>query len=138
MGMKKQPYDASWDRGNEAAWERKYQEWESRDWVAWLKAELKFPFRARRVEDLYLDMFAPEELHARNPFPVGCEVEVLGIADGDFDPGFDGVLVEVRGDERRGCRQKNGCLPLQDLEVRPKGDPNFWPVREFVVWYANR
>jgi len=24
-----------------------------------------------------------------------------------------------------------------DLEVRPKTDKNFWPVREYVVWFAN-
>lgn len=29
-------------------------------------------------------------------------------------------------------------LPLQDLEVRPKDSENFWPMREFAVWYANR
>ena len=90
------------------------------------------------MEDMDLDMFAPDELHARNPFPVGCEVEVVGIAEGDFEPDFDGVIVEVRGDKRGRCKESEGCLPLQDLKVRPKDNPNYWPVREFVVWYANR
>jgi len=131
-------YDASWDQGDEEAWDRKYEEWGSRDWVEWLGANLKFPFRARRMEDMDLDMFAPEELHARNPFSTGCEVEVVGIAEGDFEPDFDGVLVEVHGQERHRCKESKGCLPLQDLEVRPKDNPNYWPVHEFVVWYANR
>jgi|NGEPerStandDraft_6_1074524.scaffolds.fasta_scaffold110476_2 hypothetical protein len=29
-------------------------------------------------------------------------------------------------------------LAFPDLEVTPKADPNFWPVREYVVWFANR
>jgi hypothetical protein len=136
--MNSKHYVSSWDEGDEDARDRKYEEWESRDWVEWLRAKLKFPFRAQRMEDMALDMFAPEELHARNPFPVDCEVEVVGIAEGDFDPGFDGVIVEVRGHERGRCKESKGCLPLQDLEVRPKDSPNYWPVREFVVWYANR
>jgi len=57
---------------------------------------------------------------------------VLGISDAAFEPDFHGVLVDVRQGHRR------RVVPLQDLEVRPKDNPNFWPVREFVVWYANR
>ncbi len=140
--MTDEPYDASWDSVEEdeygEAFDRKYEEWESRDWVPWLKSKLKFPFRAERVEDMYLDSFAPEELHARNPFPVDCQVEVIRIAEGDFEPDFDGVIVEVRGDRSSGCKKRKGLLPLQDLEVQPKDNPNYWPVREFVVWYANR
>jgi len=133
--MSPERYDPSWDRGNEKAWDRKYKEWGSRDWVEWLKVKLKFPFRARRREGMDRDIFAPEELSL---FPVGCEVEVVRIAEGDFEPGFDGVIVEVRGHKRSRCKKSKCCLPLQDLEVRPKDDPNYWPVREFVVWYANR
>lgn len=29
-------------------------------------------------------------------------------------------------------------IPLFDLEVVSKTDPNYWPVREYVVWDANR
>jgi hypothetical protein len=116
--MTGKPYDSSWDSEEDVdgeAFDRKYEEWESREWVSWLKANLKFPFRARREEDSYLDMFAPEELHARNPFPQGCEVEVVGIAEGDFEPDFDGVIMDVHGDKRHGCEAGEGCLPLQDL-----------------------
>ena len=31
-----------------------------------------------------------------------------------------------------------GYLPECDVEVTPKTDRNFWPVREYVVWFANR
>ena len=34
--------------------------------------------------------------------------------------------------------KENLAFPLFDLEVTPKDDPNFWPVREYVVWDANR
>ena len=137
--MVDEKYDPSWDYDSDEegyddeAFDRKYEEWEQRDWLEWLRKNLTFPFQAERMEDSYLDMFAPKELHARNPYPVGCQVTVSRIADGDCDPSFDGVIVEVTGGSA-----KKGELPLQDLEVRPKSDPNYWPVREFVVWYANR
>jgi hypothetical protein len=127
-----EPYDSSWDRDDEDAFDRKCEEWDRRDWIPWLTANLTFPFRAERVEHMYLDPGAPEELYARDPFPVGCQVQILGIPEGDFEPDFDGVIVRVQGAKRK------GYVPLQDFEVRPKRDPNYWPVREFVVWYANR
>jgi hypothetical protein len=34
--------------------------------------------------------------------------------------------------------QHQGYVPLADLEAMPKADKNYWPVREYVVWYANR
>ena len=136
--MSAERYDTSWDQGDEEAWDRKYEEWGSRDWVECLRANLKFPFRARRREGMDRDIFVSEALHARSPFPVGCEVEVVSIVEGDFEPDFNGVIVEVRGDRNHRCKKSKSFLPLQDLEVRPKDDPNYWPVREFVVWYANR
>ncbi len=33
---------------------------------------------------------------------------------------------------------QTGYVPLADLEVKPKSDKNFWPAREYVVWFANR
>ena len=29
-------------------------------------------------------------------------------------------------------------VPLCDFEVTSREDRNFWPVREYVVWFANR
>jgi hypothetical protein len=50
--------------------------------------------------------------------------------EGDFFP--VGIVVKVR--EQR----KVGQVPLCDVEVTPKSDKNYWPVREYVVWFANR
>lgn len=136
--MADKEYDSTWDLDSDEegyedeAFDRKCEEWEDRDWVPWLGENLTFPFQAERMED-DVDIFAPEELQARNPYPVGCKVKVMGISDYDCDPDFEGVIVDVVG--KNG---KKGALPLQDMEVRPKNDPNYWPVREFVVWYANR
>ena len=133
--MANEEYDSSWDSKEDVygeAFDKKYKEWEKRYWVKWLRGNLTFPFQAERVEDMDTDPFAPDEVKQRNPFPVACLVKVAGIADYVCDVEFEGVIVEVRSGRRK------GYLPLQDLEVRPKNDPNYWPVREFVVWYANR
>jgi hypothetical protein len=53
----------------------------------------------------------------------------LELAKEDVDRG---VMVRVR---KKG---QVGCVPLADVEVTAKTDPNFWPVREYVVWFANR
>lgn len=126
-------YDASWDLSHSAeAFERKYEEWDGRDWVAWLCEQLRFPFEVVRKEDMdderYLFGGEPPPEH----FAIGSQFSVLRISDSDFEPDFDGVLVDVRQ------QNVDGVVPLQDLEVRPTSDTNYWPVREFVVWYANR
>ena len=43
-----------------------------------------------------------------------------------------GVFVKAK--EKR----QIGHVPLCDLEVKPKSDKNYWPVMEYVVWFANR
>jgi hypothetical protein len=43
-----------------------------------------------------------------------------------------GVIVQVREGKRK------GCVPLCDLEVTSRKDRNFWPVREYAAWFANR
>ena len=113
--MSDKAYDSSWDDadGDREAFERKSRQWEKRDWVAWPKAKLQFPFRARRMEDDQ-DSFAPEAGRPKAAFPAGCEVEVLGIADEDADVEFEGLIMAVRDSRRK------GFIPLQDLEVRPK------------------
>ena len=42
-----------------------------------------------------------------------------------------GIIIKVR--EGR----KTGYIPLCDVEVVSRDDSNFWPVREYVVWFAN-
>ena len=56
-------------------------------------------------------------------------MEVVGLKAKDLRYG---IIVKVR--EKR----QIGYVPLFDLEVTSKDDPNFWPVREYVVWDANK
>jgi hypothetical protein len=126
-------YDASWDLSDSwEAFEKKAEEWDRRDWVSWLREHLAFPFEVIRQEDMdderYLFGGEPPPEH----FAIGSQMTVLGISGAAFEPDFHGVLVDVQQGRHR------SVVPLQDLEVRPKDNPNFWPVREFVVWYANR
>jgi hypothetical protein len=115
-------YDSSWDEGNERLWGKKRREWNKRDWLPWLKRHLKFPFTVRREED--------EDFDDREPlFGVGHTMEVLGIEDEDE---MRGVFVNVKEGKEK------GCVPLCDVEVKPKTDKNYWHVREYVVWFANR
>ena len=55
-------------------------------------------------------------------------MEIVGL-DGEDE--MMGIIVEA---EEKG---QIGHLPLADLEVKPKTDKNYWPVREYVVWFAN-
>jgi len=43
-----------------------------------------------------------------------------------------GIIIKVR--EGR----KVGRIPLCDVEVTSRKDINFWPVREYAVWFANK
>jgi hypothetical protein len=56
------------------------------------------------------------------------KMEVMGLAEEDVDRG---IMTKVRE------KNRTGCAPLSDLEVTPKTDRNFWPVRECAVWFAN-
>lgn len=51
--------------------------------------------------------------------------------DAEEDPKY-GMLLQVKEGRRK------GHVPLADVEVTPRDDANFWPVREYVVWFANR
>ena len=57
-------------------------------------------------------------------------MEVLKLSSKDD---LYGIVVRAREGGRR-----VGSVPLCDVEVTPKNDPNFWFVREYVVWFANR
>lgn len=123
----KPKYDSSWDNNNEELFDEKYEEWKERDWEDWFEDHLKFPFMAIRKEDMSVEPFS--EVDKNKPFQVGHTMKVVAIED--EDEGY-GLIVKVR--EGR----KTGYIPLPDLEVTPKNHPNFWPVREYVVWFANR
>lgn len=79
-------YDTSWDliesnKGylpvDEDAFERKYQEWKTRDWPIWLKDHLTFPFTVERMEDEDEAYFTDVAKH--HPFRLGHIMKVLCI-----------------------------------------------------------
>ena len=132
----KKPYDSSWNlirskKGNlprsEEALDKKYQEWKTRDWKKWLEKNLAFPFIVERKEDDDDAYFTHIAEHA--PFRLGHKMKVLELESEDD---LYGIIVRVREKEHI------GSVPLCDVEVTPKSDRNFWFVREYVVWFANR
>ena len=108
-------------------YEQKFEEWQARDWPDWLAKHLTFQFTVTREEDEDDAYFAPGA--AKAPFRLDHKMEVVELAEEDVDRG---VMVRVRE------KGQVGCVPLADVTVKPKTDPNFWPVREYVVWFANR
>ncbi len=132
----REDYDASWDleeseEGNlpqdESAFDRIYAKWQVRSWEPWLRETLHFPFSVERMEDdddAYFTDIAESE-----PFRLGHIMKAVGI-----EPEDDryGIILKVREGRRV------GYVPLCDLQVASTGDDNYWPVREYVVWFANR
>ena len=119
-----------WDSsrpGSDEAFDRKYGEWEKRDWMTWLAENLVFPFKASREEDADDAHF--REGAARALFRLGHRMEIMGL---DEEDELRGIIVNARE------MGQAGKLPLCDLEVKPRTDRNYWPVREYVVWFANR
>ena len=92
-----------------------------------LARNLTFPFTVTREEDEDDAYFA--EGAAKAPFRLGHKMKVLELAEEDVDRG---MMVKVRE------KGQVGYVPLCDVEVTPKTNANFWPVREYVVWFANR
>ena len=128
--------DTSWDLSesekgnlpeNEEAFDRKYKEWQQRSWESWLNEKLIFPFLVRRMEDDDDAYFT--EVADYQPFRLGHDMKVIGI---DQEDDLYGIILKVREGRRV------GYVPLCDVEVLDQEDPNFWPVREYVVWFANR
>ena len=135
LAMKKD-YDSSWDLkenedgnlpGDQEAFDRIYAEWKDRSWEQWLQKNLKFPFPAKRMEDeddAYFTDIAKSE-----PFRLGHVMEAIDI---EFEDELYGVILKVKEGKRV------GQVPLCDVEVTSKENENYWPVREYVVWFANR
>ncbi len=123
--LSKTKYDFSWDKDNHKLWDKKYKEWKKRDWGNWLDQNLSFPFEVKRVESLSSNPFKEKD----EPFAVGHIMKVIKI---ELDDDHYGIIVKVREGRRV------AHLPLCELEVTSKNDLNFWPVREYVVWFANR
>jgi hypothetical protein len=129
-------YDYSWDLRrspsdnlpiSKEAHDRKFHEWEKRDWMTWLEQNLSFPFTVERKEDDDDAYFT--DIATREPFRLGHKMKVLSIVSEDERYGIN---IKVREGRR------TGYVPLCDLEVIPKSDINYWPVREYVVWFANK
>jgi hypothetical protein len=128
--------DHSWDlneseKGNlpasDKAWERKYEEWQQRDWMSCLSQHLTFPFTVTREEDEDDAYF--QEGAARAPFRLGHSMAITGLIDDDVDMG---IIVQAKE------KGQTGEAPFCDPKVKSKTDKNYWPVRECVVWFANR
>ena len=87
-------------------------------WNNHLAQVLTFPFDAEVSES-----------QDRGPLDYGDKVKVHGITDSDD---LYGVLVKVtRGRERF-------VFLLCDLTVRDRKSPNYMPVKDYCVWFANR
>jgi len=95
--------------------------------MQWLAKQLVFPFIVTREEDEDDAYFSPGA--AKALFRLGHKMEVLALDEEDVD---QGLMVKVRE------KGQVGYLPLADLEVKPKTDKNYWFIREYVVWFANR
>lgn len=87
-------------------------------WEAYLQQVLKFPFEAK-----------VSEWQERGPLRTGDRVKVWAI-EGTED--LYGILVSLRQGRRK------YVFPLCDLEVTDKTSSNYQPVRDYVVWFANR
>ena len=133
-------YTYRWDSDDDDEDDAIFEAWENRDWLAWLSEHLRFPFRAQRREDE--EGWGPEDTDKERenaaktalPFRIGSVVTVTGLPaiNEDLDPDFEGILVEAE------CQGEQGVVELQDFEVVPPDDPNYGPVKEWVVHYANR
>jgi len=112
---------------SEDVFEEKFTEWQQRNWMRWLQDNLSFPFIAERTDDDDDAYF--NSAVASKPFSLGHKMKVLALVNEDD---LYGIIVKVREGRR------TGSVPLCDLRVLPPTDKNYWPVREYSVWFANR
>lgn len=87
-------------------------------WAIYLEARLAFPFVAEVAE-----------YQERGPFRDGDRVKVTGF---DLVDDTYGIIADV---EHKG---RDRAIPLADLEVPDEGSPNYEPVDDYVVWFANQ
>ena len=129
-------YDSSWDLeesddgsmpSDEDAFDRIYAEWKKRSWEPWLRENLKFSFPVERIEDEDDAYFT--DLAKSEPFGLGHVMQAMQI---EMEDDHYGVILKVQEGKR------TAHVPLCDVEVTSKENKNFWPVREYLVWFANR
>ena len=87
-------------------------------WEEYFQEVLEYPIEAE-----------VSEWQERGPLRTGDKVKVLGI-EGTED--LYGILVSLRRERRK------YVFPLCDLEVIEKSSPNYQPVKDYAVWFANR
>ena len=87
-------------------------------WEKHLKEKLTFPFKA-----------IIEEFQERGPMKAGNKVIVHGISEIEE---LYGILVDIE------YKRKHYHFPLADLEVIGKSSSNYPPVKDYVIWFANR
>ncbi len=63
------------------------------------------------------------------PFAVDSTMTVLEFGYNEF---HEAVMAHVKQGK------EEAWVPLADLKVTPKSDQNYWPVREYAVWFGNR
>ena len=120
-------YDTSWDDDDSSVGiNQKWKDWEKREWHSWLSENLSFPFDVKRKEDDDDAYFT--EIAKTEPFRLGHVFTVIGIDGADY--GY-GIVVNVMEGENK------GSVPLCDIQVVSEENLNYWPVREYVVWFAN-
>lgn len=125
-------YTYRWDSTKDQEMNAIFDAWAERDWLAWLKEHLHFPFQAKRVDDDD-DAYFKKGV-AGQPFRLGSTMTIVGLSDmnDEVDLDFSGVTVDAKHGRRK------DAVPLQDLEVVPPDDPNYGPVMEWVVHDANK
>ncbi len=87
-------------------------------WEKYLKEKLTFPFDAEVSEH-----------QERGPIRIGERVNVLGIEIVDDSYG---IIVSIK------TKRGHYDFPLCDLEALPDTSPNYQPLNDYVVWFANR
>jgi hypothetical protein len=86
-------------------------------WNQHLTQTLKFPFDAKVSE--------PQD---KGPLDYGDKMRVHGIAEADD---HYGILVDVT------CGGQHFLFPLCDLTVQDRKSPNYTPVKDYCIWFAN-
>jgi len=87
-------------------------------WNRYLTQTLKFPFEAKVSE--------PQD---RGDLKQGDNVQVQRIVEPDD---LYGVLANVV------CGRQNLVFPLCDLTAQDRQSPNYLPLKDYCVWFANR
>jgi hypothetical protein len=87
-------------------------------WKKYLKEKLTFPFEAEVSEH-----------QDHGPIRIGERVSALDIEIVDDSYG---IIVSIK------TKRGHYDFPLCDLEALPKTSPNYQPLNDYVVWFANR